>query len=96
MVTTVEDLAQSAPRSASGRALDRDFLRKIPRTDQLLDDPRMRAAERRVGRDLPFTTSQARQALHTSRRVAIPLLEYLDRARVTGRLPDDLRRIRPT
>jgi L-seryl-tRNA(Ser) seleniumtransferase len=44
MVTTVDDLAQSAP--------DRALLRKIPRTDQLLDDPRMRAAERRVGRDL--------------------------------------------
>ena len=43
----------------------------------------------------PFTTSQARQALHTSRRVAIPLLEYLDRARVTERLPGDLRRLRP-
>ena len=42
----------------------------------------------------PFTTSQARQALRTSRRVAIPLLEYLDRARVTERLPGDLRRIR--
>lgn len=26
----------------------------------------------------PFTTSQARQALGTSRRVAIPLLEHLD------------------
>jgi selenocysteine-specific elongation factor len=42
----------------------------------------------------PFTTSQARQALNTSRRVAIPLLEYLDRARVTERLPGDLRRVR--
>jgi selenocysteine-specific elongation factor len=42
----------------------------------------------------PFTTSQARQALGTSRRVAIPLLEYLDRARVTERLPGDLRRVR--
>jgi selenocysteine-specific elongation factor len=42
----------------------------------------------------PFTTSQARQALRTSRRVAIPLLEYLDRSRVTERLPGDLRRIR--
>ena len=31
----------------------------------------------------------------TSRRVAIPLLEYLDRARVTERLPGDLRRLRP-
>jgi selenocysteine-specific elongation factor len=44
--------------------------------------------------DQPFTTSQARQALRTSRRVAIPLLEYLDRARITDRLPGDLRRIR--
>jgi selenocysteine-specific elongation factor len=43
----------------------------------------------------PFTTSQARQALRTSRRVVIPLLEYLDRARVTERLPGDLRRLRP-
>jgi selenocysteine-specific elongation factor len=42
----------------------------------------------------PFTTSQARQALRTSRRVAIPLLEYLDRARVTERLPGDLRQMR--
>jgi len=42
----------------------------------------------------PFTTSQARQALRTSRRVAIPLLEYLDRARITERLPGDLRCLR--
>jgi selenocysteine-specific elongation factor len=42
----------------------------------------------------PFSTSQARQALGTSRRVAIPLLEYLDRARVTERLPGDRRRLR--
>ncbi|MCW2895970.1 MAG: selenocysteine-specific translation elongation factor [Actinomycetia bacterium] len=47
-----------------------------------------------AGLEQPFTTSQARQALHTSRRVAIPLLEHLDRARVTERLPGDLRRIR--
>ncbi|MGH3265608.1 MAG: selenocysteine-specific translation elongation factor [Trebonia sp.] len=52
------------------------------------------AARVLAGLDQPFTTSQARQALHTSRRVAIPLLEYLDRARVTERLPGDLRRLR--
>ncbi|QCY46208.1 Selenocysteine-specific elongation factor [Glutamicibacter creatinolyticus] len=34
----------------------------------------------------PFTTSQARQALDTTRRVAIPLLEYLDRRGWTRRL----------
>jgi selenocysteine-specific elongation factor len=52
------------------------------------------AASVLAGLEQPFTTSQARQALRTSRRVAIPLLEYLDRARVTERLPGDLRRIR--
>jgi selenocysteine-specific elongation factor len=52
------------------------------------------AARILAGLEQPFTTSQARQALRTSRRVAIPLLEYLDRTRVTERLPGDLRRIR--
>ena len=53
MVTTVDDLAQSAPRGTAGSAAaDGASLRKIPRTDQLLNDPRMLAAERRVGRDL--------------------------------------------
>jgi len=52
------------------------------------------AARLLAGLPQPFTTSQARQALGTSRRVAIPLLEYLDRARVTERLPGDLRRLR--
>ena len=39
----------------------------------------------------PFTATEARQALGTTRRVAIPLLEYLDRAGSTRRLPDDRR-----
>ena len=52
------------------------------------------AAARLAELDQPFTTSQARQALRTSRRVAIPLLEYLDRARITERLPGDLRCLR--
>ena len=43
----------------------------------------------------PFTTAEARKALATTRRVAIPLLEFLDRARITERLPDDRRRLRP-
>jgi selenocysteine-specific elongation factor len=42
----------------------------------------------------PFTTAEARQALGTTRRVAIPLLEYLDRAGITRRLPDDRRHVR--
>ena len=39
----------------------------------------------------PFTTSEARRALATSRRVAVPLLELLDRQGRTRRLPDDRR-----
>lgn len=39
----------------------------------------------------PFTTSEARQRLGTSRRVVLPLLDHLDRARLTRRLPDDRR-----
>ena len=42
----------------------------------------------------PFTAAEARQALGTTRRVAIPLLEFLDRAGITQRLPDDRRRVR--
>ncbi|MBW9211357.1 SelB C-terminal domain-containing protein [Mumia sp. zg.B21] len=41
----------------------------------------------------PFTTSEARQRLATSRRVALPLLDHLDRARLTRRLADDRREL---
>lgn len=39
----------------------------------------------------PFTLSGARQALDTTRRVAVPLLELLDARGATRRLPDDTR-----
>jgi selenocysteine-specific elongation factor len=39
----------------------------------------------------PFTVSEARQALNSSRRVVLPLLEHLDAARVTRRLADGTR-----
>jgi selenocysteine-specific elongation factor len=42
----------------------------------------------------PFTAAQAREALGTTRRTAIPLLEYLDSAGVTDRLADDRRMVR--
>ena len=41
----------------------------------------------------PFTTSQARSALATTRRVCIPLLEHLDRTGRTERVDSQLRRI---
>jgi selenocysteine-specific elongation factor len=46
-----------------------------------------------AGLPQPFTAAEARQALQTTRRVAIPLLEFLDRAGVTQRLPDDRRTV---
>ena len=42
----------------------------------------------------PFTTSEARQALNTTRRVAVPLLEHLDRRGWTQRLDGGHRRVR--
>ena len=42
----------------------------------------------------PFTTSEARQALGTTRRVAIPLLEHLDRRGWTVRLDSGHRRVK--
>jgi selenocysteine-specific elongation factor len=42
----------------------------------------------------PFTAAEARQALKSTRRVVIPLLEWLDRQGITRRLPDDRRTVR--
>ena len=46
-----------------------------------------------TGLPQPFTASQARQALGTTRRVAIPLLEHLDRRGWTRRLDGALREV---
>ncbi|WP_262851802.1 selenocysteine-specific translation elongation factor [Mumia quercus] len=54
------------------------------------------AAQRLAELPQPFTTSQARQRLETSRRVALPLLEHLDRLRLTRRLADDRREVLPS
>ncbi|MEP6666072.1 MAG: SelB C-terminal domain-containing protein [Nocardioidaceae bacterium] len=43
----------------------------------------------------PFTTSEARQHLGTTRRVALPLLAHLDRIGLTRRLADDRRTTHP-
>jgi selenocysteine-specific elongation factor len=52
------------------------------------------ARARLVGIAQPFTLSQARQVWGTSRRVAVPLAEWLDAHDVTVRLPDNTRRLR--
>ncbi|GAA1157042.1 SelB C-terminal domain-containing protein [Nocardioides aquiterrae] len=53
-----------------------------------------RAVDVLAGLEQPFTTSAARQALGTSRRVALPLLAHLDATGRTVRLADDRRRLR--
>jgi len=70
------------------------LLRRLPGNILLAPDAPERAARILAGLPQPFTTSDARQALGTTRRVAIPLLEWLDRAGVTRRLPDDRRLMR--
>ncbi len=57
----------------------------------LLPDAAERAAELLAWLPQPFTVSQARQALGTTRRVILPLLDHLDRRKITRRLPDDRR-----
>jgi selenocysteine-specific elongation factor len=75
--------------------LERDgHVERVGEDVVLLPGTAQRALE--VLRELPqpFTTSEARQALGTSRRVALPLLDHLDRTGRTVRLPDDRRRVR--
>jgi selenocysteine-specific elongation factor len=52
------------------------------------------ARARLAGLPSPFTLSEARQAWGTSRRVAVPLAEWLDARGITVRLPDNTRRLR--
>ncbi|WP_067461157.1 selenocysteine-specific translation elongation factor [Actinomadura macra] len=57
----------------------------------LLPGDDARAAAVLAGLDAPFTLSDARRALGTTRRVAVPLMEHLDARGYTVRV-DDLRR----
>jgi selenocysteine-specific elongation factor len=59
----------------------------------LLPDAGTLAIERLAALPQPFTVSEARQALGTTRRVAVPLLELLDRRRMTRRHADGSRTI---
>ena len=59
----------------------------------LLPDAPARAAPILAGLPQPFTTSQARIALGSTRRVVIPLLEHLDRQGLTRRLDESRRQI---
>ncbi len=60
----------------------------------LLPDGPARAMRVLAALPQPFTLSQARQALGTTRRVAVPLLEHLDGRNWTRRLDGQLREVR--
>ncbi len=60
----------------------------------LLPEADARAAGVLRGLRQPFTLSEARRALDTTRRVAVPLLEFLDARGYTERVDDQRRRCR--
>ena len=82
---TREVLAAAAAAGALLRLADEVVL--LPGDDA-------RAAEVLAKLDQPFTLSEARRALDTTRRVAVPLLEHLDRRGWTVRLDELHRRVR--
>ena len=79
---------------AIGAAARAGLLLRVSEQIVLAPGAETEATRALAGLPQPFTTAEARQALGTTRRVAIPLLEYLDRAGITRRLPDDRRRLR--
>ncbi|MFC8850826.1 MULTISPECIES: selenocysteine-specific translation elongation factor [unclassified Micromonospora] len=76
-----------------GAAVRAGALLRLADTVVLLPGAVDAAARVLAGLPQPFTLSAAREALDTTRRVAVPLLELLDRRGVTRRLPDDTRRV---
>jgi len=70
------------------------LLQRLPGNVLLAPDAVGRASRILAGLPQPFTAAEARQALKSSRRVVIPLLEFLDRQGITRRLPDDRRMMR--
>jgi selenocysteine-specific elongation factor len=58
-------------------------------------DAAQAARNRLTGVPAPFSVAEAKKALGVSRRVAVPLLEYLDHAGVTRRDADTRRTLRP-
>ena len=92
---TADELSALGLDAAAVGVLHRDghLLRLAPGVVLLPDAPD-RAVTVLAGLPQPFTTSAARQALGTSRRVVLPLLAHLDATGRTVRLPDDTRTLR--
>ncbi|MFG1710347.1 selenocysteine-specific translation elongation factor [Nonomuraea sp. M3C6] len=80
---------------ALAAALRSGVVTSIGKNVVLLPDALDRAADTLSRLPSPFTVSDARAALATSRRVALPLLECLDARGITRRTDNDLRVCRP-
>jgi selenocysteine-specific elongation factor len=103
----VADAPFSAPDSERLRELGLDaralaaatragLLLRLPGNVVLAADAPAQAVRVLAQLPQPFTAAEARQALRSTRRVVIPLLELLDRQGITRRLPDDRRTFRGT
>lgn len=85
------DLGLRAPELAAAVRAQR--LIQVTDGIVLLPGAERTALERLAALPQPFTVSAARGALGCTRRVAVPLLELLDRQGATVRLPDGTRRV---
>jgi selenocysteine-specific elongation factor len=81
-------------RPELGAAAAAKLILRLPGDVVLLPDASQRAVECLREIPQPFTLSAAREAMRTTRRVAVPLLEHLDRLGVTERVDGDRRRLR--
>jgi selenocysteine-specific elongation factor len=81
-------------RQELGAAANAGAILRLPGDIVLLPNAPQQAATVLRGLQQPFTLSAARQALATTRRVAVPLLEHLDRIGITERVDEGLRRLR--
>ncbi|MEU4405965.1 selenocysteine-specific translation elongation factor [Streptosporangium sp. NPDC023963] len=80
---------------ALAAALRSGAVMSIGKNVVLMPDAPDKAADTLAGLPSPFTVSDARVALATSRRVALPLLECLDVRGITERVDNDRRALRP-
>lgn len=82
-------------RKAVAAAVAAGALLRVAEGIVLLPGADTRAATLLAGLPQPFTPSEARRALDTTRRVVVPLLEHLDAQGYTERVDDRRRRFRP-
>ncbi len=81
-------------RAELGAAASAGAILRLPGDIVLLPNAPQQATTLLRALPQPFTLSAARQALSTTRRVAVPLLEHLDRIGLTVRVDEGLRRLR--